>query len=461
MVRVMLVVPPLPQGVLKESVCCSPPLNVTYLAAILERAGFDVKVADCPPLEMDHKSLGREISSYNPDIVGIISLTQTFPSAIQAAQAAKEARPEALIVLGGPHATFMDIETINSYPCIDVIVRGEGEKTLLELAENVKGHGKIGKVAGITFRKNGKIVRTPNRPFIENLDELPFPAYHFLPLEKYGSLGRKFFLLLSSRGCPFQCSFCTMRLMDGGKFRPRNSKNVVDEIEYMIECGAEAFSFCDETFTLDKKRVYTICEEIRRRKVNLPWDCQTRVDQVSREILIKMKEAGCQLIGFGVESGSQKILDAMRKGTTVEENEKAIKLAKEVGLPVAASFMLGYPGETYETVKQTFEFIHKAKPDIVYLCLATPFPGTDFYNLVKEKGWKLSEDWVKYDVVTPVFENPAITAESILEMRKSFYDKWYSVSYILRNILNDNYYNRTMARFAFDYIVRKIKQRLS
>jgi len=121
---------------------------------------------------------------------------------------------------------------------------------------------------------------------------------------------------------------------------------------------------------------------------------------------------------------------------------------------------LGYPGETYETLKQTFEFIHKVKPDIVYLCLATPFPGTDFYNLVKEKGWKLSEDWVKYDVVTPVFENPSISAESLLEMRKNFYDKWYSISYILRNILKNNYYNRTMARFALDYIIRKIKQRL-
>jgi len=458
MIRIMLVVPPLPNGVLKESVCCSPPLNVTYLAAVLERAGFDVDVVDCPPLDIDHKRLRGKIASYNPDIVGITSLTQTFPSAVQVAQVVKESCPEALVLLGGPHATFTDVQTLTSFPYVDVIVRGEGEQTLLELAQHVRRHGKISRVAGITFRENGKIVRTSNRPFIETLDDLPFPAYHFLPLKKYGSLGRKFFLLLSSRGCPFRCAFCTMRLMDGGRFRPRSPKDVVDEMEYIRECGAEAFSFCDETFTLDKKRVYKICEEIRRRKVDLPWDCQTRTDLVSKEILINMKESGCQLICLGVESGSQKILDAMRKGTTVEKNEKAIKLAKKVGLPVAASFMLGYPGENYETVKQTFEFIHRVKPDIVYLCLATPFPGTDFYNLVKEKGWKLSKDWVKYDIVTPVFENPSISAESILEMRKNFYDKFYSISYILRNILKDNYYNRTMARFALDYIFRKIKQ---
>lgn len=460
MAKVMLMVPPLPDGVLKESVCSSPPLNVTYLAAVLEKAEFDIKVLDCPPLEIDYKRLREEIVAYHPSLVGITSLTQTFPSAIKAAQTVKQACPEALVVLGGPHATFTDTETLSSFPCVDVIVRGEGEHTFLELAEHMRKYGKINKVAGITFRKNGKILRTPNMPFIENLDELPFPAYHLLPLEKYGSLGRKFFLLLSSRGCPFQCSFCTMRLMDGEKLRARSPKNVVDEIEYIKEYGADAFSFCDETFTLDKQRAYKVCEEIKRRKLNIPWDCQTRVDQVSKEILTKMKEAGCQLVGFGAESGSQKILDIMQKGTTVEENEKAIKLAKEVGLPVAASFMLGYPGETYETIKQTFEFIHKTKPDIVYLCLATPFPGTDFYNLLKEKGWRLCEDWTKYDVVTPVFENPSINTESILEMRKSFYDKWYSIPYILRNILNNNYYNRTMARFAFDYIVRKIKQRL-
>lgn len=454
--NITLVVPPLPTGVLKESVCSSPPLNITYLAAVLEKAGFNVNVVDCPPLEIDHERLGKEIASNNPNIVGITSMSQTFPSALQAAHVAKEACPDALVVLGGPHATFMDVQTLSNSVDVDIVVRGEGEQTMLELANHVDRSEKLSDVAGITFRKNGKIMRTPNRPFMENLDELPFPAYHFLPLEKYESLGRKFFLILSSRGCPFHCSFCTMRLMDGEKVRPRSPKNVVNEMEFIRECDAQAFSFCDEMFTLDKRRVYKICEEIKRRRIDLHWDCQTRVDKISKETLVNMKKAGCQLIGFGVESGSQKLLNAMRKGTTVEQNEKAIKMCKQVGVPVAASFMIGYPGETPETFNQTFAFIHKVKPDIVYLCVATPFPGTDFYNLVKEKGWKLSQEWVKYDVVTPVFETPYLSAESILKMRRKFYDKWYSISYVLRNVLKNNYYNRTMARFAVDYIIRRI-----
>ena len=166
--------------------------------------------------------------------------------------------------------------------------------------------------------------------------------------------------------------------MFGKSFRARSPKNVVDELEWLRdEHGADAFTFYDDTFTLDKKRALKICEEIKNRKIGIPWDCQTRVSTVSKDLLLKMRDANCQQVFFGVESGCQKILDAVNKGTTVEQNEKAIRIAKNVGLFVAVSVMVGYPGETTEMLQETIDLIRKAEPDDVYICVATPYPGTE------------------------------------------------------------------------------------
>ena len=244
---------------------------------------------------------------------------------------------------------------------VDVVVRSEGEQTLLELTQELSNPNALNSIDGITFRKNGQVIRTPNRPFMQNLDELPLPAYKFFPLEKYKLFGRRMLPIITSRGCPSQCSFCTSAQMFGKGFRARSPKNVVDELEWLKdEHGADAFTFYDDTFTLDKKRALKICEEMKNRKIGLPWDCQTRVSTVSRDLLLKMREANCQQVFFGVESGCQKILDAVKKGTTVEQNEKAIRLAKDAGLFVAVSVMIGYPGETQEMLQETIDLVKKS-----------------------------------------------------------------------------------------------------
>jgi anaerobic magnesium-protoporphyrin IX monomethyl ester cyclase len=456
-VKIALVNPPPQPGAFVHYQ--SPLIGLAYLAAVLEKNGYEVTVADCPPLNMTYEGLKREVVSLEPDIVGITSVTVTFSSALQAARVIKEVYPRTIIVLGGPHVTVMDEKTLSEQPETDIVVRGEGEQTMLELADIVSKSNlkNLGEVAGITFRKNGQIVRTPDRPLIQNLDQLPYPAYKFFPLRNYRLFGKLILPVISSRGCPFQCAFCLAPRMAGKRFRARSPKNVVDELEWSRDAyEPDAFTFHDETFTYDKKRVFEICDEMKNRHIGLPWDCSTRVDQITKEVLAKMRAANCQLVSFGVESGSQKILNAMKKGTMVEQNERAIRWAKEVGISVTISVIIGYPGETVDTLEQTLDFIRRTEPDDVHMSLATPYPGIELCDLMKEKGYKTCEDWSRCDMQTSVFENPFLSVD-LRETRRRFYNHFYSVSYVLRRWFEGTFYSRIMARAALNQLFWRVR----
>lgn len=454
--KVALVNPPTQKGVFHHQLYV--PIGVAYLAAVVEKAGHDLSVIDCPALGMDKDELKCKLEAFKPDLIGVTSMTPTIQSALQSTRVAKEACPEATVVIGGPHATFMDKQILNDEPSVDVVARGEGEETLLELAQTGTEYENLQDVLGITFRKGKETVQTPARPVIRNLDDLPYPAYNHFALEKYLLYGKLFLPVITSRGCPFQCAFCTTSRILGKEYRARSPKNIVDELEHIKSTyHADAFTFYDDTLTLDKGRLFKICDEIKARRINIPWDCQTRVDQVSFEILTKMKETGCQQVFFGVESGCQTILDAVNKRTTVVQNEKAVKMAKDAGLFVSISIIVGYPDETPDMLKQTLEFIRRAEPDDVYLCIATPYPGTELRRVVEEKRWKMSSDWSKYDTVTPVFENPNLSDEDVHKLRSDFYDGFYSPMYVLRHLFSGNRYGRVMARTAMNHILWRIK----
>ena len=438
------------------------PLGLGYLAAVLENNGYTVDVIDCQVLKPTQKQLESKLSQLQPDIVGVTSATLTYEPALEIAKTTKEVCPNCLTVLGGPHVTVMDEQALKEQPAADIVVRGEGEHTMLELANltskaNLKN---VSEVAGVTFRKNGQIIRTPDRPFIQNIDDLPHPAYKHFQLSNYKISGKTYLPVITSRGCPFQCSFCLVSRMCGRLFRARSPKNVVDELEWLKDTyDADAFSFYDDTFTFDKKRAKDICHEMKKRNVNLPWDCRTRVDQVTKELLAEMKDANCQLVHFGIESGSQKMLDTMKKGTTVEQNEKAIKWAKEVGITFAISVVIGYPGETPELLMQTIKFIRKTKPDYVYMCVAIPYPGTELHNLLKDLGWEPSREWKNYDEQNPtqVFKNPLLSSEKIEEVRKKFYDQFFSPSYILHQSLKKDFYSKAMARIGLNHFLYRTR----
>lgn len=456
-VKIALVNPPPPRGAFVHYQ--NPLIGLAYMAAVLKKNGYNVTVLDCPALSMTYDGLKQEIIRFEPDIVGITSVTVTFASALQAARVIKQSYPQALIIFGGPHVTVLDEQILREQPEIDVIVRGEGEMTLLELAR-LASESKLrdfGNVAGLTFRKDGQIVRTPDRPFIQNLDELPFPAYEFFQLDKYRRFGKLVLPIITSRGCAFRCSFCLAPRMAGKRFRGRSPKNVVDELEWLRDSyQPNAFTFHDETFTHNKKRVFEICEEMKRRDISLPWDCSTRVDQISKEVLAEMRSANCQHVSFGIESGSQKILDAMRKGVTVEQNAEAIKWAKDVGLTVSVSVILGYPGETSAMLQETLDFIRRTEPDDVLMSLATPYPGIELYDVIKNLGWQMSEGWSHCDMQTEGFDNPSLTVD-LREMRRRFYDSFYSPAYVLRQSLKRNFYSRVMARSALNHLLWRVK----
>lgn len=455
-IRVVLVNPPIPANVYRHQPYL--PLGLAYLAAVLDDEGCDVKVVDCPAMGLDHHALSRIISDFEPTLVGITSMTPTINSAIKSAEVIKEAHSDALVALGGPHATFMDQDILADHLSVDIIVRGEGEATILEVVKHLSRGRKLNGIAGITIRDGGRIIRNPPREYLDNLDKLPHPAYHHFQLEQYSLYGKRLLPIMTGRGCPFQCSFCITSRFFGRRYRARSPSNVVDELVLLKDkYGADAFTFYDDTITLERNRILKICREMRSRKIDLPWDCQTRVDTISKEILSEMKQAGCQQVFFGVESGSQKMLDLIGKGTTVEQNERAIKIAKEVGLFVSISVIIGYPGETAETLKQTMEFINRTKPDDVYICIATPYPGTELYERIKNLGWKISSNWDKFDTTNLVYEHPLLSADALNEFRRRFYDTYYSPSYVFKHIFKRNFYSRIMARTAINHIIWKMR----
>ncbi len=461
--KIAFVTPPLEEGVAHHPLF--PPIGLAYMAAVLEQNNYEVKIYDCPVSEINHEKLKAELESFQPSIVGIGSMTPTIESALKSARVAKEVNQDIKVLMGGPHATFADTEVLTQESAVDVVVRGEGEETILELAKQTPEMQRIGDIKGITFRKNNQIIQTADRPFIQNLDALPRPAYKYVPVEKYWVAGRKLLPIMTSRGCPFQCSFCVASQMFGARFRARSTKNVLDEIEWLRdEYGAEGIAFQDDTLTFDKRRAVEICDGMIERKINLPWGCGTRADVVTREVLAKMAQAHCNETMFGVESGCQRMRDVLKKRVTNEQCENAIKWAKEAGMFVTVSVILGYPGETRETLQETLDFVRKIEPDDVWLCHATPYPGTALLELVKSYGWKMSEDWKLYNTMNPIYEDPKLPAKEIAQMRKAFYNKFYSPRYFLRQAvkgyLKGNLYSKIMARTSANYMLWRAKAKV-
>lgn len=402
------------------------PLGLGYMAAILEKNNYQVDVIDCQALQLSYEQAKSEIEKRQPTIVGVTSTTLTYKSALKIVRMAKEVCPESLTIIGGSHVTFWDENALRECPELDVVVRREAENTLLEIVQKLDAGKSLDDTIGITCRKNGQIIRNPDRPYIENLDELPFPAIHLWPIEGLRKYGEIMFPLMTSRGCAYWCKYCSAVRMGGRKYRVRSPKNVVDEMEYLMKkFGAKSFTFYDDAFTINQARVKEICEQIKSRKMKVKWNCETRVDSVTKELLLEMKEAGCTDVWFGVESGSQLVINAMDKGFNIEKTVKAFKWAKEAGLMIVSDTILGFPGETRETAWETIRFVEKLEPDDVAYYIATPYPGTPLYDEVKDNGWLQITDFDKYDTATPTFTNPNLDTKELLKIREEAFQRFY------------------------------------
>ena len=374
------------------------PLGLVYIAAVLEQS-HSVKILDNYLENLNKEQLKKRISLVKPEIVGITSDSFSFSSAVEVANIVKEIDKNIITVIGGPHANVFPDAPLK-HDSVDISVYGEGELTAIELWDKIENGGSLKEVKGIGYKNNGKIIINPPRELIKNLDELPFPARHLFPMERYERKEKQYLgiepidWMNTSRGCPFNCTFCDNREIFGN-YRYRSPENVVDEIELLVsEYGIKGVNFREALFTLNKKRVLGICNEIKKRRVDISWFCDSRIDTVDKEMLLSMKDAGCKTIYYGIESGTQEILDYINKGITIPQIKDIVKLSKECGMTVVGSFMIGIPGEIIDQMHETINFACELRPylDFAWFAAYLGIPKSQLYLYSKENNF-IDEDF--------------------------------------------------------------------
>lgn len=373
-----------------RSVFRFPPLGISYIAASLQKAGHTVQLLDCTFLQRQDAlqiALQAKVA-----VIGIYCMVSMNEDCFWFAQQLRDHCH--LLVAGGPLPTCDPEPFLDHF---DVVVRGEGEQTMLELVGAFETATSLDSVSGIVFRlkenlpgeSREKYCYSAQRPFTRDLDSIPFPARELLPNNNYIQYGKKKYgyaitTVMSTRGCPYHCEFCS-NVIFGGSYRERSPKDVVDEIENALAFGYDRISFADDVFTMKRSRVVEICREIKMRGLHFQWECLGRVDSLDYNTAVKMKEAGCRRIFFGIESGDDQILELMRKQITSEQARQAVEAAHRAGLGVGAFFILFYPGDTDESVLNTLRFATALPLDYLGLSMPYPLPGTALYERVRQQ----------------------------------------------------------------------------
>ncbi|HHH80142.1 MAG TPA: radical SAM protein [Thermoplasmatales archaeon] len=403
------------------------PYGLLYIATFLQKNGIKSKVynADLRTNNTVNQEGGRiwkeiehVVKREKPDVVGIGVLTPQYASALKVASIVKNFDGDIPVIFGGVHSTFMADEVALGEN-VDIVVRGEGEETTLDIVKTLMTEESLKNVSGITYRKNKEIVRNPDRPLIKNLDILPFPDRELL-INKRFYPHSEFGVITPSRGCPYRCTFCSSNAFWG--YRTRSAENIVDEIEYLKDrYHLLDFWLEGDSFLIIRKHVLQLCKELKARKLRIMWGAMARVDQIDKELIKEMKSSGFCNISLGCESGSQKILDAINKGVTVEQIRNAVRLLKKEGIFVNTYWMVGYQEETVETIKETKNLMKELKPNLIRTFIMTPFPGSAEYRKAKAFGRLLSNDWSDYHVSNPhLLKRPYIDNKVIEQEYKEF-----------------------------------------
>ena len=410
----------------------SAPLGILWIAAVLEERGETVAVIDAAAEKLDVESTVRRVEQFRPDIVGIGSTTVVFETAVALGDALKRALPSIPVVLGGWHVTLMP-EDAMQHRCFDVGVVDEGEFTMAELVDHYRGTKALEDVDGVVWMgEDGQLVRTKPRKKFKELDKLPFPARHLLPPDLYQPIpidehGTPKFAMMTSRGCPHACAFC-QKSRSG--YRSHSPERIVDEMEHLVrEYGAQDIAFVDSLFCANKRRVMRICDEIIKRGVNVSWTCSSRVEVVDKEVLQRMKDAGCWRTRFGVESGNDRVLDFISKGITKEKIRNAITWADEVGLKPKAFFMVGHMPDTRESIEETIEFAKSLPLHDVTVQINTLLPRTPQLEIWQREGEKwgrlVTDTTDEKSFWEPTFVPWGLESEDLIEYHRKFYREFY------------------------------------
>lgn len=423
-------------GSLKKIAAIYFPLGLGYIAAVLKENGYnEIDLFDPEAERSSWKDIKQRIKSFNAEVVGLSCVTSNYHTAKKIAKLVKKINKKAFVVAGGIHVSALPEETLKDSPEIDLVVIGEGEYTFLEVCQEIKRKKNFKSIQGIALRQGEKIFRSADREFISDLDKIPFPARDLVNLDNYHTpshmnIGERAITLISSRGCPAQCTFCASRVVAGKKFRAHSPDYVLREIDYLQKkYGLKYFIFEDDSFTINKERVKEICQLLIKRKETITWSCFGRVTTVDRTILKLMKKAGCYLIGYGIEAGDELIRQNIKKGITEEQCLKAFKTSKEVGLKTQGFFMIGNPGETEETIRKTINFAIKLNPTLVFFSPLVPYPGTEIYNNLCGIHFNPSKNWSNYSAFG---DNLALRLHDIPPQKLKYYCSLANRKFYLR-----------------------------
>ncbi|MGB9684280.1 MAG: B12-binding domain-containing radical SAM protein [Candidatus Bathyarchaeales archaeon] len=407
----------------KKMMGAAPPLGLLYIAAVLENEGVEVSLLDQSAMGLSIKGVVDWVKKEDPEILGLSTLNVSGRNAVLIAEAVKRENPDLIIVFGNFYATFNAERILKKYPSVDVIVRGEGEHTALELVKCLEKGGSFKEVSGITFRWKNRVVSTVDRPLIKDLDAIPFPDRSLLKVEYHNTTAginvapKKFTSFVSSRGCVFQCRFCGCRRLARNLWRPRSVKNILEELHLLASEGYRQIMFVDDNFTLNPKRVIKLCQRMRQEKVGIEWICEGRVDRCSYDMMQEMVKANCKMIYFGIESANQKVLDYYNKQTTPEQAEVAVKNARKAGVDViVGSFILGAPNETRREIQNTLKFAEKLNVDIPQFNILAAFPGTDIWEELKMNGFLNEDQHWETGILVPDFHPYTVPCSEIERM---------------------------------------------
>lgn len=429
-----------------------PQTNLAYLAAVLKDK-YSVELIDCIALKMQWKELQKLIEIKKPRYIVSNVISTTLTNDMYTMFLGKSIG--AVTIGTGPHLTELYEDSFKKFPSIDYAIRGEAEITVRQLIDTIEMKGDISAVEGIVYRDgNGRIIATKDRPFIEDLDSLPIPMHELLPLNKYRvPFFGNYTFIVTSRGCPYKCIFCRQIVMWKGKFRTRSAENILKEIKYLINLGVKNILFQADTFTVDKKVVIELCRKIIENNINIRWACNTHISSIDEEMVKWMKKAGCWMIAAGIESGSQQVLDMMKKGTKIGQIRKVVKFIHDSGIEVWGYFIIGLPGETKETIEQTIKFSLELPLDMANFAVGAPYPGTEFYVMARDNKWLTAKKWEDFDQnYSAIVGYPHLTTGDIIKGIKRANIRFFSRPKHAFRILREFFSDISMANYLMGII---------